>query len=134
MTQPLSRTDLVALQQETIRREWLRRLRTEGRRQCVGLHKQKYDVVALVESDARQSIIHAVCAIGLLGEIIHGPRWWERVERDRRINLLSIGAAAGLSPEQVQLVVVMNDGEVRFGTMKRHTFRSIARAIERWFA
>jgi len=133
MTQPLPKSDLVALQQETIRREWLRRLRTEGRRQCVGLHMDKYDVIALVR-DARPSVIHAVCAIGLLGEIIHGPRWWERVERDRRINLLSIGTAAGLSPEQVQLVVHINDGGVQFGSARRHSFRQIARVIERWFA
>ena len=40
MTEPLSKSDLVALQQETTRREWLKRLREEGNRQCVSADRR----------------------------------------------------------------------------------------------
>lgn len=137
MSQPLPKTDLVALQQETTRREWLKRLREQGNRQCVGLYREidvslegRYAIVAAI-SPVR------VCAMALLGEIVHGPQWWVKAKAHSHINLPNIGAMAGLSLSQVERIVKLNDGGrcSRTGEMVRpHTYRQIATVVERWFA
>ena len=137
MSQPLPKTDLVALQHETTRREWLKRLREQGNRQCVGLYRE-FDV----SLEGRYAIVAAispvrVCAMALLGEIAHGPRWWVKAKAGSHINLPNVGAMAGLSLSQVERIVKLNDGGrcSRTGEIVRpHTYRQIAAVVERWFA
>jgi hypothetical protein len=136
MIQPLPKSDLVLLQQVTIRREWLRRLREQGNRQCVGLYRGidvsltgRYVTVAAI-SPVR------VCAMALLGEIVHGPQWWMKAQTDSYINLPNIGAMAGLSLSQVERIVKLNDGGRCSRTdklVRPHTYRQIADVIEGWF-
>jgi len=135
MTAPLSKDELnrlsvqssVQARQAAVRAQWIAKLRAEGRRQCIGLHKG-FDLHT--RGMRAFVIVHSpvhVCAIALLGEITHGAYWW----RDRTIEVGMIGAKAGLTLEQTDIVVAMNDGTG--GHKRLHSFREIADQIEAWF-
>ena len=97
MTQPLSKPDLVALQQAAVRREWIRRLRQEGERQCVGLARRAHPGR---HPDRPPTFAYHVCAMALLGEVTDGPAWFlNRADGSDRHYV--IGAKAGLSRYQM---------------------------------
>lgn len=135
MTAPLSKDELTRLsvqssvqaRQAAVRAQWIARLRAEGHRQCVGLHKgfdlrpSGMGAIVTVYKPAR------VCAMALLGEITCGGYWW----RDRTIEVGMIGARAGLTLEQTDIIIAMNDGGE--GYRRIHTFGEIADLIEAWF-
>jgi hypothetical protein len=148
MTQPLSQDQLTKfsvgsipqeptkIRQEALRDDWLGRLREQGSRQCTGLFKKHS--VQLYGRYVTVKALHPgrVCALALLGEITEGPRWYSG-ERIPGVDLISIGAKAGLSETQVQHIVAMNDGgtsDVTGRKLPPHTFGQIADAVEMWFS
>ena len=73
------------------------------------------------------------CALALLGEIIYGPQWWQRVPREDEY---VIGALAGLDRLQVAELIHRNDGGICTITDQYHhphSFKEIAAVIRGWF-
>jgi hypothetical protein len=123
MSLPLPKRQLRKQHQAVVRTQWLKALRTQPERQCAGLCR---NVPGLP--------LHQVCAIAMLGEVIYGPAWWQRGHAAMTEH--EIGRKAGLSAEQTQRVIRMNDGGGDGWTCKivrPHTFGEIADLIERWF-
>ena len=136
MSKPLSQPDLVALQQATLRRRWLIALRTQGHRKCSGLCNS---IQVKTRSGVELTPIYQTCALGLLGEIVFGPFWWQHYEDGRAYDgdLVPIAAMAGLDEAQVGEIIKRNDGLIdrdNGGWYRPHSYREIADVIEGWFA
>ena len=96
--------------EELTRAKWLNALRQQGGRQCLGAHQGS----------------NKVCAMVLLGEEIYGRNFWMTYPF---LNVEAAGAAAGLTSNQTDCVIAMNDGL----STRVHTFAEIADEVEGWF-
>ena len=137
MTQPLDKSKLTELKapiplietdeqwsQRLYREEWLKRLHLEAGRQCTGQMRPSY-------AAGTHRVCWKVCVMALLGEVTHGPGWFNNPKHEARTTF-SIGAMAGLSPDQVRELVARNDGSYNL-RYRPHTFRQLKQIIEAWF-
>lgn len=93
--------------EELVRLAWIAALRREGHRKC---------------TDAYHGFGGAVCALGLLAEVVG-----EKV--DDLTKTSDVGSWAGLDFQHSVAVINMNDGE----NTTKCTFSEIADVIEGWF-
>jgi hypothetical protein len=102
--------------EELVRLAWITEMRRRPERQCHGVSRDG----------------HQVCALILLADMTGGgvPRYTKRPMRNA-IDYPTIAARAGLSPEQSQLVIQLNDSGEGPAPL---TFPEIADQIESWFA
>lgn len=109
MTRPLPLQTLTRL-------SWLAALRRQGDRQCHG------ELCLLIADSDGPVEVARVCALGLLAEVSGVPVWWD-------LDVHDIGALAGLSARQSDLVINLNDGM----NGPKRSFAEIADVVGGWF-